>query len=52
MRRDADRNKQDVMRTLDQMKCKGKMDPRALARFGINPDRFTSPSSANFGGTQ
>jgi len=44
MRRDADRNKQDVMRTLDVLKAKGKIDAKALAKFGINTEKFNSPS--------
>jgi hypothetical protein len=51
MRRDADRNKQEIMKTLDQLKAKGKINPRALARFGINTERFAVNSQGVMGGT-
>jgi len=41
MRRDADRNKEEIMKTLDHLKAKGKINPKALQRFGINTSKFS-----------
>lgn len=40
MRRDADKNKAEIIQTLDVMKTKGKIDTVKLSKFGINVDRF------------
>jgi hypothetical protein len=40
MRRDADKNKAEILSTLESMKTKGKIDTIALSKFGINVDRF------------
>jgi len=42
MRRDADKNKQKVMATLDALKAKGEIKPNMLTKLGINPDRFST----------
>ena len=40
MRRDSDKNKQEILSTLESMKNKGRIDTEKLAKFGINVNRF------------